>query len=69
MGDSERPDATVRFGVFEVNPRSGELRKSGNRVRLQDQPFKVLIALLERPGEVVTREELRIRIWPARGST
>jgi TolB-like protein/Tfp pilus assembly protein PilF len=64
MGDSERPEATVRFGVFEVNPRSGELRKSGTRIRLQDQPFKVLIALLERPGELVTREELRIRIWP-----
>jgi TolB-like protein/Tfp pilus assembly protein PilF len=64
MGDSERPGAIVRFGVFEVNLRSGELRKSGNRIRLQDQPFKVLIALLERPGEVVTREELQIRIWP-----
>jgi DNA-binding winged helix-turn-helix (wHTH) protein/tetratricopeptide (TPR) repeat protein len=64
MGDSERPDATVRFGVFEVNPRSGELRKSGTRIGLQDQPFKVLIALLEQPGEVVTREELKRRIWP-----
>jgi TolB-like protein/DNA-binding winged helix-turn-helix (wHTH) protein/Flp pilus assembly protein TadD len=64
MGDSERPEATVRFGVFEVDPRSGELRKSGTRIRLQDQPFKVLLALLERPGDLVTREELRIRIWP-----
>jgi DNA-binding winged helix-turn-helix (wHTH) protein len=64
MEDSEHPDATVRFGVFEVNPRSGELRKSGTRIRLEDQPFKVLIALLERPGELVTREQLRIRIWP-----
>ena len=64
MGDLGRTEATVRFGAFEVNPRSGELRKSGTRIRLQDQPFKVLIALLERPGELVTREQLRIRIWP-----
>jgi DNA-binding winged helix-turn-helix (wHTH) protein/Tol biopolymer transport system component len=53
-----------RFGVFEVDPRSGELRKAGSRIKLQDQPFKVLLALLERPGEVVTRDELRARIWP-----
>jgi len=53
-----------RFGVFEVDPRSGELRKTGSRIKLQDQPFKVLLALLERPCEVVTREELRARIWP-----
>jgi len=64
MGDSERPDTTMRFGVFEVDPRSGDLRRSGTRIRLQDQPFKVLIALLEHPGEVVTREELQVRIWP-----
>jgi Tol biopolymer transport system component/DNA-binding winged helix-turn-helix (wHTH) protein len=54
----------LRFGVFEVNLRSGELRKSGARIRLQEQPFKVLMALLEHPGEVVTREELRRLIWP-----
>jgi Tol biopolymer transport system component/DNA-binding winged helix-turn-helix (wHTH) protein len=58
------PDTLFRFGVFEVDPRSGELRKSGSRVKLQGQPFKVLVALLERPGEVVTREELKARIWP-----
>jgi len=47
-----------------VDLRSGELRKSGTRIRLQEQPFKVLVALLERPGEVVSRDELRRRIWP-----
>lgn len=54
----------VRFGSFEVNLESGELRKSGVRIRLQQQPFKVLEALLERPGQIVTREDLRTRIWP-----
>jgi TolB-like protein/DNA-binding winged helix-turn-helix (wHTH) protein/Flp pilus assembly protein TadD len=56
---------TVRFGVFEVDLRSGELRRNGVKVRLQEQPFQVLVALLERPGEVVTRDELRRRLWPA----
>lgn len=55
---------TIRFGVFEVDLRSGELRKAGFRIKLQEQPFKVLASLLEHPGEVVTREELRRRIWP-----
>ena len=54
----------VRFGVFEADLRSGELRKSGVKIRLRDQAFQVLTALLERPGEVVTREELRDRLWP-----
>jgi Tol biopolymer transport system component/DNA-binding winged helix-turn-helix (wHTH) protein len=56
---------TVRFGVFEANLRSAELRKDGRKVKLQDQPFQLLAVLLERPGEIVTREELRIRLWPA----
>jgi Tol biopolymer transport system component/DNA-binding winged helix-turn-helix (wHTH) protein len=64
MENSGQSKPTIRFGVFEINPRSGEVRKSGTRVRLQDQPFKVLLALLEHPGEVVSREELRQRIWP-----
>ena len=64
MEDNERADVTIRFGVFEVDPRSGELRKAGARIRVQEQPFKVLLALLERPGELVSREELKIRIWP-----
>lgn len=54
----------VRFGVFEVNLRSGELRKNGLRLRVPGQPFKILAFLLERPGEVVTREELQRSLWP-----
>jgi TolB-like protein/DNA-binding winged helix-turn-helix (wHTH) protein/Flp pilus assembly protein TadD len=53
----------VRFGVFELDDRAGELRRSGRRVALQPQPLEILRALLERPGEVVTREELRRRVW------
>lgn len=55
---------TVRFGAFEADLHSGEVRKSGNRIKLQDQPFKVLQILLERPGDLVSREELQTRIWP-----
>src|SRR5215510_11388250 len=54
----------VRFGVYEVNLRSGELRKSGIKIKLHDQPFQILVILLERPGELVTREEIRKRLWP-----
>src|SRR5208282_107481 len=57
--------AIQRFGAFELDLRSGELRKKGVRIRLQEQPFEVLTVLLQRPGEVVTREELRSAIWPA----
>src|SRR5271169_3788728 len=59
------PTRVLRFGVFEVDPRAGELRKNGLRIKLQDQPFQVLVMLLERPGEMVTREELQRRLWPA----
>ena len=55
----------ARFGAFEVDLRSGDLRKYGIRLKLQDQPFQVLAHLLEHPGEVVTREELRQKLWPA----
>lgn len=55
----------IRFGKFEVDPRSGELFRQGARIRLQNQLFQVLVTLLEHPGEVVTREELRKRLWPA----
>src|SRR5258708_3891979 len=55
----------LRFGVFEVDVRAGELRKQGVRIKLQEQPFHVLTVLLQRPGEVVTREELRSENWPA----
>ncbi len=56
---------TVRFGAFEADLHAGEVRKSGSRIKLQEQPFKVLQILLERPGTVVTRDELQSRIWPA----
>ncbi len=62
---SARLDGPVRFGVFELDPNAGELRKAGVRINLPDQPFQVLKALLDRPGELVTREELRQRLWPA----
>jgi DNA-binding winged helix-turn-helix (wHTH) protein len=55
----------VQFGVFEADLKTGELRRSGVRVRLQSQPFKVLAALLEEPGEVVSRESLQQRLWGA----
>jgi len=56
---------TLRFGVFEMDIRSGELRRNGAIVRLQPQPFKVLALLAGRPGEVVTREEIQAEVWPA----
>lgn len=65
MSESAHAPKVVRFGVFDVDMQAGQLRKAGLRVRLQEQPFQVLAALLERPGEVVTREELRRRLWPA----
>jgi TolB-like protein/DNA-binding winged helix-turn-helix (wHTH) protein/tetratricopeptide (TPR) repeat protein len=55
----------VRFALFEVDFRAGELSKEGRRIRLQEQPLQVLGMLVERPGEVVTREELKQRLWPA----
>ena len=54
--------ARLRFGVFEVDLESGELRKQGLKLKLQDQPFQILAALLERPGEIVAREDLRQRL-------
>jgi len=58
------PAQAVRFGGFELDIRAGELRKGGRRIRLQEQPFQILLMLLEHPGEVVTREEIRKRLWP-----
>src|ERR1700677_2052494 len=55
---------TIRFGEFEADLHAGEIRKSGSRIKLQDQPFRVLQILLEHRGELVTREELQSRIWP-----
>ena len=54
----------VRFGVFEVDLKACELRKQGLRLKLPEQPFQVLVVLLENPGEIITREELRNRLWP-----
>jgi eukaryotic-like serine/threonine-protein kinase len=59
------PSVVLRFGAFELDLRAGELHKQGLRVKLQEQPFRVLTVLLHRPGEVVTRDELRASIWPA----
>jgi Tol biopolymer transport system component/DNA-binding winged helix-turn-helix (wHTH) protein len=58
-------DSTIRFGVFEANLASAELRKNGQRIKVQEQPFQVLTILLENPGEVVTREQFRASLWPA----
>ncbi len=55
----------IHFGVFEADLRAGELRRNGSKVKLQEQPFQILAMLLERPGEIVTREELRARLWSA----
>jgi cholera toxin transcriptional activator len=63
MAGSEK--IIFRFGIFEADPSSGELRKSGMRVRLQEQPFQMLLMLVSRSGEIVTREEIRQKLWPS----
>jgi DNA-binding winged helix-turn-helix (wHTH) protein len=65
MHQATQSARVIRFGSFEADLRSGELRKQGLRLKLRDQPFHILIMLLERPGELVTRDELRERLWPA----
>src|SRR5580704_15115948 len=55
----------LRFGVFEVDPHTGELRKQGVRIKLRDQPFQILLLLLAHPGELVSREELQKQLWPS----
>src|SRR5215469_18964275 len=55
-----------RFGPFELDVRAGELRKYGTRIRLQEQPLRILVMLLERPGEAVLREEIQQALWPNR---
>jgi TolB-like protein/DNA-binding winged helix-turn-helix (wHTH) protein/Tfp pilus assembly protein PilF len=68
QGEPMNPPASsnrrVRTGLFEIDVAAGELRKNGRRLPLQEQPFRVLAMLLERPGEVVTRQELQARLWP-----
>jgi Tol biopolymer transport system component/DNA-binding winged helix-turn-helix (wHTH) protein len=65
MEEIKRRSSPIRFGMFEVDLQAGELRRQGFRVKLQEQPFQVLVMLLERPEEVVTREELQKKLWPA----
>jgi len=65
MSGSLQVDGLIRFGPYEVNLESGDLRKLGCRVRLQPKSFLVLRALLQRPGELVTREQLKAQLWPA----
>ena len=64
---SVRPDVrpVYRFGPFELDPRSAELRRNGVKLKIQEQPYHVLLQLLEHAGEIVSREELRTSIWPA----
>src|SRR6266849_4301194 len=64
MPDATHSPQVRRFGPFDINLHSGELRKNGMRLRLSGQPFQVLAILVERPGEVVTREELHSKLWP-----
>jgi len=62
---SENGSRSIQFGIFEVDLSAGELRRNGSRVKLQEQPFQILTTLLARPGEVVSREELQKKLWPA----
>ena len=65
MAEVRAPQSAVCFEGFELDLRSGELRRDeGRTVRLSEQPFRILVLLLERPQEVVTREELRKKLWP-----
>jgi DNA-binding winged helix-turn-helix (wHTH) protein len=63
MADGDSSNGHFSFGVFELDLAARELRKGGVRIKLQDQPFRVLMLLLERPGDIVTREELHEAIW------
>ena len=65
MPETSSATRVIRFGAFEVDLRAGELRKSGLKIKLQEQPLQVLAMLLRHPGEVVTREELQRTVWPA----
>jgi TolB-like protein/DNA-binding winged helix-turn-helix (wHTH) protein len=65
MATASPNSPVVRFGAYEADLRTGELRKHGLRIKLQDQPFQILAMLLERPGELVTREQIQQKLWPA----
>src|ERR1700692_2876038 len=62
---SQSASSRIRFGIFEVDLEARELRKRGTRIKLQDQPFQLLAALLQRHGEVITREEIQASLWTA----
>src|SRR5580704_5836705 len=64
MGGTSARVARYRFGPFDLDPNEGTLSRNGVRVRLQDLPYRLLLMLVERPGEIVTREEVRQRLWP-----
>lgn len=64
MRETEASGSVYRFGSFELDPRAGELRKHGIRIKLQDQPLQIFLLLLEHPGDVITREEIQNRLWP-----
>jgi DNA-binding winged helix-turn-helix (wHTH) protein len=63
MGSLVKESGTRKFADFVVDPRAGELFRRGKKIKLQHQPTQVLLALLEKPGQIVTREELRVKIW------
>src|SRR3984893_6250583 len=63
MSPSIESPSRVTFGLFEADLQSGELWKAGRKIKIQSQPFKVLTTLLEHPGEIVSREELQLRLW------
>ncbi|MGZ4787342.1 MAG: winged helix-turn-helix domain-containing protein [Terriglobales bacterium] len=69
MGTTSNPPPAngvrYRFGIYEADVRAGELLRDGSKIKLQEQPFQVLVAMLERPGEIITREDLRQRLWPS----
>lgn len=65
----QRPAALYRFGVFEADAATGELRRQGVRIKLNAQPFQVLSLLLDRPGELLTREEISQELWPTEPSS
>jgi DNA-binding winged helix-turn-helix (wHTH) protein len=64
-GPLQQTDKVFRFGVFELSENQGELRKNGVRLKLQEQPFRVLVELVANAGRVVSREELQQKLWPA----
>src|SRR3954449_13100504 len=65
MGTPTQVPRVYRFGIFQLDTRTGELANNGTKTQLREQPLQLLLALLESPGELVTREQLVSRLWPA----